>query len=410
MGRFKLCAQWAVLVFVGAVLSGCTLSDALNQDPIYSAQTNGMATTQKVDVAIVTDRNFGTADQLGFDNHWSETAHCASASVIVPAPRTNDPATSVRAEPPPAKVECDEANSFGGFTGTIHSANANAPCGSESVLLYVHGYNTTFRSALLRTGQMAADADWHCAAATFSWGSEGQFDRYAADIERSGYAVPLLMQVLKGSNDAKIATNIVAHSMGNRVTLSALAGLSDLCAPDHKLVNELILAAPDVGDENFNDDFAALLSKAQPCARRITIYASRNDMVLMLSDSLHGGIPRAGLDPQHDRTDTQDFHVDVIDATDAPGDPLGHGYFVSSYEMLDDIAKVLHGDAIASRTGERGTLRCENPDNKPCAALGDRYALSVKQWRGLSWTTRLERNILAFFLAIQYGVPGQLTP
>lgn len=409
MGRFKLCAQRAVLAFVGSVLSGCTLSDALNHDAIYSVRTDSGVITQTRQVAIVTDRQPGTAAQLGFDNHWGETVHCATSRVTVPAiapANGTDPQVNAEA---PVPVQCNETDSIDGFAKSIETINSSTGC--DRVLLYVHGYNTTFRSALLRAGQLAHDAEWPCAAATFSWGSEGQFDRYVADIERSSYAVPLLMGVLKGLKARHITPNIVAHSMGNRVTLSALSGLSGTCDPDHPLVNELILAAPDVGAEQYNDDFGTLLSRALRCVHRVTIYASRNDMVLMLSDSLHGGIPRAGLEPQSDIRYARDNHnVDVIDATDAPGDPLGHGYFVLSYEMLDDIQMALRGTDIARRAGETGTLRCANKDNQACTGPQDHYALLVSPSRELGWTTRLERNILAFFLAIQYGVPGQLTP
>ena len=248
MGRFKLCAQRAVFAFVGAVLSGCTLSDALNHDAIYSVRTDAGVLTQKYQVAIVTDRQPGTAAQLGFDNHWGETVHCATSRVTVPAiapANGTDPQVNAEA---PVPVECNETDSVDGFAKSIETINSSTGC--DRVLLYVHGYNTTFRSALLRAGQLAHDAEWPCAAATFSWGSEGQFDRYVADIERSSYAVPLLMGVLKGLKARHVTPNIIAHSMGNRVTLSALSGLSGTCDPDHPLINELILAAPDVGSNN----------------------------------------------------------------------------------------------------------------------------------------------------------------
>lgn len=410
MGRFKSYARWAMLTLAGFMFAGCTLSDALKQDPIYSARTNGGTVTQTLQVAIVTDRKVGTPAQLGFDNHWGEIVHCATSRVTVPAvtpPNGTDPQVTAEA---PVPVTCNEADFFKGFAKSVEAVNA--PTGCDRVLLYVHGYNNTFRSALLRAGQMAHDTEWPCAAAAFSWGSEGQFDRYAADIERSSYAVPLLMNVLRGLNAEHITPNIVAHSMGNRVTLSALSGLSSSCDPDHPLINELILAAPDVGAEKYNDDFGTLLARSLRCVHRITIYASRNDMVLMLSDSLHGGMPRAGLEPQSDVTYTKNRNnVDVIDATDAPGDPLGHGYFVLSYEMLDDIMMALRGVPIEQRAGEAGgTLRCANPDDKPCTVPQDHYALLVSPSRELGLTTRIERNILAFLLAIQYGVPGQLTP
>jgi esterase/lipase superfamily enzyme len=388
------------------VLSGCTLSDAALDTMIASARTNGGTRTRALNVAIVTDRKPGTPQQLGFGNTWDEETRCATARITVPAPE-NGTAAPVFAEPA-ARQRCSETTPFDAFAAGLDDAARSASC--HSVLLYVHGYNTTFRSALLRAGQLAADTEWPCAMAAFSWGSEGQFDRYAADIERSGYAVPVLMEVLQALPRTGIAINIVAHSMGNRTTLGALAALGPSCTGHGAIVNELILAAPDVSSEAGNDDFGTLLRRALPCVRRVTVYASRNDMVLMLSESIHGGIPRAGLEPDSDLHYAIDSdHVEIVDASAAPGDPFGHGYFVESYEMLDDMMLVLRGAAIASRADAR-TLYCANEHNAPCTGPRDRYALAVSSSRQPDLFARLERHLLAHLLAIQYGVPGQLTP
>jgi len=406
MNRFLQSALRALMgVCAAGFLFGCTLSDALRNDPITSAQPNGGTETGTHIVAVVTDREPDASKPLGFGNHWDEQVRCATAAVTVP-PQGRGTVSGT----PPVPQHCTNNLSSDDVAALIDATKP--PAGCHSVLLYVHGYNTIFRSALLRAGQIAADTQWPCTMAAFSWGSEGQFDRYAADIERSGYSIPLLMRFLEALQQTKTQTNIIAHSMGNRVVLSALAELGDACLARGPIIGELILAAPDVNSEENNDDFDRLSTKALPCAHRVTIYASRDDMVLMMSQSIHGGIPRAGLDPSKNRTyAAQHDDVEVIDATDAPGDPMGHGYFVSSYEMLDDIMAVLRGVPIASRVGATpATLLCANKANKPCTGPHDRYRLAVSAARRPDWTTRLERQILAHLLAIHYGVSGQMQP
>ena len=393
-------------VCAAGLLSGCTLSDALRNDPISSVQASAGTLSRKPIVAIVTDREPDASKPLGFGNHWDEQVRCATAVVTVPSQGSG----WVNAAPP-VPQHCTNALSPDEITALIDATKAPTAC--HSVLLYVHGYNTTFRSALLRAGQMAADTDWPCAMAAFSWGSEGQFDRYAADIERSGYSLPLLIRFLESLQQTKTQTNIIAHSMGNRVVLSALGELAYTCSAHGPIVGELILAAPDVNAEANNDDFDRLLTKALPCAHRVTIYASRDDMALMMSQSIHGGIPRAGLDPANDMTyATGRDNVDIVDATDAPGDPVGHGYFVSSYEMLDDIMLTLRGVPIAARatTTNSATLICANEADNPCTGSQDRYRLAVLPSRQPDWTTRIQRHILALLLAIHYGVSGQIQP
>ncbi len=392
------------------LLCGCTLSDALRNDPITSARTNGGTGTRALTVAIVTDREPDASKPFGFGNHWNADVRCASAVVTVPAPNRYGAALPVDATQPDPQ-QCTSKLPFDDFAALVANANQSNRC--QSALIYVHGYNTAFRSALLRAGQLAADAEWPCATVAFSWGSEGQFDRYAADIERSGYSVPSLVKVLEALQRANIQTNIIAHSMGNRVALSALATLGAMCAAHGPIVNELILAAPDVNAEENNDDFDRLLTQAMPCVHRATIYASRDDLVLMFSVSIHGGIPRAGLDPEKDMSYTVTRNnVETIDATDAPGDPIGHGYFVSAYEMLDDIMMILRGVPIASRATTPGasTLLCANDMNKPCTGPQDRYKLAVSSSRKPDWTTRFERQFLAHLLAVHYGVSGEVAP
>jgi esterase/lipase superfamily enzyme len=390
----------SVCVALGAawLLSGCTFSDSLRNDPVNSVWTRGG--TEARAIAFITDRKPDDAAAYGFGDHWSEGVECGTSDVTVPPARADADGPGATATKPVVQ-SCEP--SYDSFVAAIDAYNRTRNC--RRVLLYVHGYNNTFRSALLRTAQIAADAEWPCAAAAFIWGSEAKFDRYVADAERSGYAVPVQMSVLRALDAAGIRTSIIAHSMGARATLGALSALGQDCA-DHPLVDELILAAPDVNAEKYNDDFAALLRRALPCIHRVTVYASRNDMVLMLSESIHGGIPRAGLEPQSDlKYERLPGDIEVIDATKAPGDPIGHGYFATSYELLDDMMWVLHGVPPARRAEPSlpggPTLTCENPENGACDGTDDRYALAVAPARSPDWWTRFERRLLARLLAIQ---------
>ena len=236
------------------------------------------------------------------------------------------------------------------FAGDVAAEAANRNC--HSMLLYVHGYNTMFRTSLLHSGQIANDLHWPCAMTLFSWSSEGQYDRYAADIERSSYSVPVLINLMRAVADKGLEENILAHSMGTRITLSAIGALEPYCiAHKRHIVKELILLAPDVGVEPYNDDVLHLLKRAAACVGRTTIYASNNDVVLIVSEGTHGGIPRAGRLPDKDLQypACEGLGADIVDASLAPGDKMGHGYFINSYEMMDDMTAVLRGETRAAR-------------------------------------------------------------
>jgi esterase/lipase superfamily enzyme len=182
--------------------------------------------------------------------------------------------------------------------------------------------------------------------------------------------------------------------MGNRVLLQALASLALRPDPPRAdFINEMILAAADVGADPLNNDFAHLLNDAAPFVRRTTIYASAGDAVLAVSAVAHGDVPRAGHRPISDgRLQTPkaaDHIVDVVDATDAPAELLGHSYFGLSSEAVSDIALILQDAPIESRA----TLICTTHDGGPCDPALPHYYLNVPDAHKPDFFTRLVRKL-----------------
>jgi esterase/lipase superfamily enzyme len=270
------------------------------------------------------------------------------------------------------------------------------------VLLYVHGFNTLFDGAGLRAGQLAEDTRYPCVAAVFSWSSEGEVGRYAADIEHSAYAVPLLEDFLRALGKAGLRVDMVAHSIGTRMALSALSAHAHDSPPPGVLADQLILAAADVGADPVNNDFAHLVKDALPFVHRVTVYASTADAVLAVSAVAHGEVPRAGRRPVSDGTletpDANEHIVDIVDASEAPAELLGHSYFGLSYEAVTDIALTLQGVPIRARLQPNGawpaTLVCGARDGGVCDSVRPRYVLAVTDARKPDWVTRFIRKLV----------------
>jgi esterase/lipase superfamily enzyme len=393
MSQIASIARKALLLCAPLAVSACTLSDSLQHNSIYSVWTPRTQITRTV--VFATDREADSRPEfapLGYGLHWDAQMHCGQVALTA---KKYDP--NFLPDGSPKSLDCD--SDMGGFAhALIESGQPNC----KRALLYVHGYNQTFRSDILRAGQIATDTQWPCAVGAFSWSSEAKFDRYAADIERSGYSVPELAALLRATASAGVSVDIIAHSMGTRVVLSALSGLQRSCIQTKsRFVGELILAAPDISSEKYNDDFGHLLARAFPCVHRITIYASAGDMVLIGSESIHGGVPRAGRNPEADLAyvDHEPDHiVDVVDATLAPGDNVGHGYFVQSYEMLSDMMWVLAGESIALRARKtaqhEATLFCYETKTHPCNPTEGRFALHVAPDRRPDWLLRTMRSLV----------------
>ena len=379
----------AILVFCLPLLAGCTFSDSLRHDDIRSVWAPSEMAPAQAEVFFATDREPQGAT---YGLHWGTSLHCGKAEFAVPGALSPDGAS----EPPLEKADCGDPRQWTGFAAQI-SADARAHACNQ-VLLIVPGYNTTFRSALLRAGQVVMDTQWRCAAMVLSWSSEGKFDRYAADIERSGYSVPLLIGLIRELNEAGLEVEIFSQSMGGRITLSAMAAL---CGGGGLIADQLILAAPDVSAEHDNDDFGNFLNQVAPCVKRVTIYASDNDVALIASENIHGGIPRAGRVPDKDRQYVRaGGNIDVVDASLAPGDSMNHGYFLLSYETLNDVMWVLAGAPIQARTA-KGILSCSAPEVSACAAGENLYVLNVAPDRRPDFASLLLRQVWPVLLPIQ---------
>jgi esterase/lipase superfamily enzyme len=388
-GMKKVYGRGVIGLCAALLLAGCTLSNALRPEPVESVWGGGAATRM---VFFATDRE-PEGDSFGLN--WGAALRCGHVDVDIPAvaqPGQNPAVTS---------QSCDTAASLATFARQIQGAARAMNC--NRVLLVVHGYNATFATGLFRAGQVALDTQWPCATLMFSWSSEGRFNRYAADIERSGYAVPALIALMREMNTAGLSVNVIAHSMGARIVLGATGAL---CQEGRGKVEQMILSAADVSAQDGNDDFGHLLKRASGCVTRTTLYSSDNDMALITSESFHGGVPRAGrIALRNLQYATGHGAVDVVDASRAPGDPAGHSYFTRSYEMARDMMWTLAGTPAAARAAPGGpagqTLTCLDWETSSCASGGGRYELTVTRDRQPDRGPRLARRLWSLIFPVQ---------
>lgn len=208
--------------------------------------------------------------------------------------------------------------------------------GNDSVFIFVHGYNVSFAEAMRRTAQIADDLDWQGTSILYSWASHGDIDVYDGDRENALAAIKDLSAFIETvavySGAARV--HVIAHSMGSEPLLAALAKHAEsTSATGVPLVDEVVLAAPDVAA----DEFTVLVARARPAARHFTLYVSDNDDALAISSLLNSN-PRAG--------DSSDGPlvlpgVDTIDASAAEADSVGHSYYGESRAILADVFSLL---------------------------------------------------------------------
>jgi esterase/lipase superfamily enzyme len=173
------------------------------------------------------------------------------------------------------------------FFNDVHAAVDASD--SKSVLVFIHGYNVSFEDATRRTAQMTYDLGFDGAPILYSWPSKGRAQDYPADEESIQWTTDHLRMFLEDVARKSGARRIqlVAHSMGNRALLNALAELSRT----HSTIRfrEIVLAAPDIDAGVFRQIATAIASEAG----RVTLYASSTDRALIASQHFHQ-FPRAG--------------------------------------------------------------------------------------------------------------------
>lgn len=224
---------------------------------------------------------------------------------------------------------------------------------ADDLLVFIHGYNTSFSDAAIRCAQLAHDTNFKGEAVLFSWPSKsfGPVSGYKKDKDRAKENFDELadfLQKLASNTDKRI--HLIAHSMGTYVLVNALALLDERIDKDDKILkvrrasaggkifNQVILAAPDIAKNDYHMTFNDYDLSAM--AERITLYSSINDVVLKgsrlinlfvegssqarLGDSSSGFTVFKGMDTIDTR---QEIKPQII----------GHSFYAEYPSMVTDI-------------------------------------------------------------------------
>lgn len=148
---------------------------------------------------------------------------------------------------------------------------------SREALLFIHGYNVSFKDAMRRAGQLGYDLAFDGLTMAYSWASRADARLYTFDEATMEDTIPRLTAFIKQvAERAEVRRlHIIAHSMGNRALVRALQGLSATSEALFPL-NHVILAAPDIDAGVFR----GIAKQMCAVAHQITMYASSNDVAI----------------------------------------------------------------------------------------------------------------------------------
>jgi esterase/lipase superfamily enzyme len=215
--------------------------------------------------------------------------------------------------------------------------------GKRHVLVFVHGYNNTFADAVYRGVQIVNDAGADVTPVLFTWPSRARLLAYSYDRESTNYSRDALEAVLQAlSRNPEVSeVSILAHSMGNWVTLEALRTMAIRDGRIHPKIKDVMLAAPDV-DVDVASTQIRSMGKPLP---RFTLFVSKDDRALAAARIFWGSEARLGaIDPSQEpyASALARNGVTVLDLTNLKGtDSLNHGKFAESPEVVQLIGRRL---------------------------------------------------------------------
>ncbi|MDD2892906.1 MAG: alpha/beta hydrolase [Halothiobacillaceae bacterium] len=207
---------------------------------------------------------------------------------------------------------------------------------ARTALVFVHGYNVTFDEAVRRMAQMVHDLKFKGVPILYSWASAGSRLAYPTDEANVELTYPRLGTLLSELAARPDIDSIwmVAHSMGSRALTRAFVDSAGLGNPLAQKTRQLILAAPDIDYQVFEENLAPRLrSLGVP----VTLYVSSGDIALLASRFFHSyGRLGGQISPIF-----LSKGIDTIDASRVSTDLVGHTYFTKSRSVISDIFDVV---------------------------------------------------------------------
>lgn len=248
------------------------------------------------------------------------------------------------------------------------------------VLVFVHGYNSHFSDAVFRFAQIVHDSKAPAVPVLFTWPSRGKLLDYGYDRESANYSRDALEAVLAAldRNPGVREISLLAHSMGNWVTLEALRQMAIRRGAIAGKIRSVMLAAPDVDV----DVFRTQINQIRPGRARFTLFTSRDDRALRVSSRLWGSAVRLGaVDPSAEpyRSDLARDRIEVIDLTAVKsGDALNHGKFAESPQVVRLIGgRLAAGQSLHAGRPASLSDHLQNAASHGAAAIGGAAAAIV---------------------------------
>ena len=220
------------------------------------------------------------------------------------------------------------------------------------LLIFVHGFNTRYESAVYRFAQIAHDSNTDAAPVMFTWPSRGSVFDYGYDKESTNYSRSALEALLAGAAEAPEIRDItiLAHSMGTWLTMESLRQMAIRNKGVPSKISNVILASPDLDVDVFRQQLADM----GPKRPKFTVFVSKDDRALTLSRRISGNVDRLGQidisNPVY-RDEFESGGITILDLSALQvGDSLNHSKFAESPEVVKLLGqRLIDGQAVTEQ-------------------------------------------------------------
>ncbi len=278
-------------LLVALALAGCSSLTQLGIAPQTTSSASTQIDTQTIFAASSRDRddegtyNFGRSDRLSFGTY----------EISIPTQRKNGtiPSSSAFSGLAFGSENIATQNSISSFSNAIlNHTRSNGQ--ANDVLVFVHGFNTTFEISMQRLAQIDHDIDLPSTSILYAWPSSNNLISYIHDLDSTTFAKDGLVELLDGLAASGVNRIIVVgHSLGARLAMEAVRELQ--ITQNQRFFNRLggvVLLSPDIDLDLFN----AQLEKLQDIRAPIIAYLSHEDDTLQrFSNAFNEGKPRLGM-------------------------------------------------------------------------------------------------------------------
>ncbi len=350
--RFRAVAFLRIFICVGA-LTGCAGPVGV----LEPVRARSPGATQ-LDILAVTTREPSSENGVVFSGERGETSLSSFGVSIPPDDRRQIGQVQWPRQTPPdpvtefATTRIDRLKDLRQVDTWIRRQGVK----SRRVLVFVHGFNTRFESALFSIAQIVHDSGADAAPILFSWPSRGSLFEYSYDRESANISRDALEKLLAqlAESPAVGEITILAHSMGAWLAMESLRQMAIRHGKVPERIHNVILASPDIDVDLFRTQLTAL-GERRP---RFVVFVSRRDRALQLSRSIAGNIERLGVADAETKPWIEENGVEVIDLTGVgSGDLTRHSKFADNPDVVRFLgSQLINGGSMVDTqvgVGER---------------------------------------------------------